>query len=34
VRVEFVARLERAEKIEDLMETLSKIDGVRNIRIE
>jgi len=34
VRVEFVARLERNEKIEDLMETLSKIDGVRNIRIE
>ncbi|HOG77970.1 MAG: MgtC/SapB family protein [Anaerolineaceae bacterium] len=34
VRVEFIARLERNEKIEDLMETLSKIDGVRNIRIE
>ncbi len=34
VRVEFIARLERNEKIEDLMETLSKIDGVRNIRKE
>ncbi len=34
VRVEFIARLERNEKIENLMETISKIDGVRNIRIE
>ena len=34
VRVEFLIRLDRNEKIEDLMETISKIDGVRNIRIE
>ena len=34
VRVEFIARLDRNEKIENLMETISKIDGVRNIRIE
>ena len=34
VRVEFLIRLDTNEKIEDLMETISKIDGVRNIRIE
>jgi len=34
VRVEFIARLDRNDKIENLMETISKIDGVRNIRIE
>ena len=34
VLVEFLIRLDTNEKIEDLMETISKIDGVRNIRIE
>lgn len=34
LRLEFVARFNRSEKLEDLMEVISAIDGVRGIKIE
>ncbi len=34
MRIEIVARFNRSEKLEDMMEVISSIDGVRGIKIE
>ena len=34
LRIEIVARFNRSEKLEDMMEVLSAIESVRSIKIE